>query len=88
MKLTLSKWLLWWSAFGLLVPTLLLLRWKVLAAMFGQFEATVWPSSIFTMVLEGSHSTSNVLIVYAIALFTKRFCTLWLAYSAASSLGA
>jgi hypothetical protein len=56
--------------------------------MFGQFEATVWPSSIFTMVLEGSHSTSNVLIVYAIALFTKRFCTLWLTYSAASSLGA
>ena|ERR1700758_990124 len=71
MKLTLSKWLVWWSAFGLVVPAVLLLRWKLFGAMFGQFEATVWPSSIFTMALEGSHSISNILLVYAIALFAN-----------------
>jgi hypothetical protein len=71
MKLTFSKWLLWWGALGLVAPAVLLLRWKLFGAMFGHFEAIVWPSSIFTMVLEGSHSTFEILIVYAIALFAN-----------------
>jgi len=71
MKLTLWKWVSWWSALGLLVPAVLLLRWKLFGATFGQLEGTLWPSSIMTMVLEGSHTTWNILTVYAISLLAN-----------------
>jgi len=68
MKLTFSKWLLYFGVLGLLVPAVLLLRWKLFGIMFGLLEATLWPSSIFTMGLEGNPTIWNILLVYAIAL--------------------
>src|SRR4029077_4242997 len=68
MKLTMLKWLFWWGALGLLVPAVLLLRWKLLGIGFGRFEATLWPSSILMMCLEGSPTISTILLVFAIAV--------------------
>jgi hypothetical protein len=68
MKLTIWKWVFWWGLLGLLVPAVLLLRWKLFDSGFGQFEATLWPSSIMTMVLEGSVKMWDILVVYTIAL--------------------
>ena len=68
MKLTLWKWVFWWGILGLLVPAVLILRWKLFGSMFGQIEAILWPSSIMLMILEGSVSMLNILLVYAIAL--------------------
>lgn len=67
MKLTILKWLFYWGALGLLVPAVLLLRWKLFGIMFGQLEATLWPSSIFTIGLEGNPTISTILFVYAVA---------------------
>ena len=53
------------------VPLVLLLRWKLFGAMFGQFEGTLWPSSIITMALEGTHSAWDIFLVYAIALLAN-----------------
>ena len=39
--------------------------------LFGQLEAALWPSSIFTMSLEGGPTILDILLVYAIALVAK-----------------
>lgn len=67
MKLTIAKWLFYWAVIGLLVPTVLLLRWKLLGVMFGEVEAALWPASIITMGLEGNSTIWNILLIYAIA---------------------
>jgi hypothetical protein len=71
MKLTISRWVFWWGVLGVLVPALLLLRWKLFGVMFGEVEAIIWPSSIFTMALEGSPTIGNILFVYAIAFLAN-----------------
>src|SRR5258705_6732997 len=68
MKLTLRKWVFWWGVLGLLVPALLILRWKLFGSGFGRIEAILWPSSIILMILEGTVSMLYVLLVYAIVL--------------------
>ena len=55
----------------MLVPAVFLLRWKLFGAIFGDLEATLWPSSIMTMVLEGSHTIWDILLVYAVSLFAN-----------------
>jgi hypothetical protein len=66
-KLTLRKWVFWCGILGLLVPAVLMLRWKLFGSMFGQIEAILWPSSIMLMGLEGSVSMFYILLVYAMA---------------------
>jgi len=68
MKLTLGKWVFWWSVLGLLVPAVLLLRLKLFGSMFGEWEVTLWPSSIMTMALEGRVTAWDILFVYTVAL--------------------
>jgi hypothetical protein len=68
MKLRLRKWVFWWSVLGLLVPGVLILRWKIFGSVFGQMEAILWPSSIVLIGLEGQVSIFVILLGYAIAI--------------------
>lgn len=61
----------WWGALGLLVPAVLLMRWKLFGAMFGQVEAIVWPSSIITLGLEGNPGLGAILLVHALAILAN-----------------
>lgn len=68
MKLRLWKWILWWALAGLLVPVLLILRWKLLGSIFGELELVFWPSSIMLLGLEGPASRRRLDIVEFYAL--------------------
>lgn len=68
MKLRLRKWVLWWALGGLLVPVLLILRWKLLGSIFGELELILWPSSIMLLGLEGPASRPRLDIVEFYAL--------------------
>ena len=52
-----------WGALGLVIPALLILRWKLTGASFGEVESILWPSSILTMGLEGPSPRSGLEIV-------------------------
>jgi hypothetical protein len=52
-KRRLIKWILVWGAFGLVMPLLLTLGWKVFGWGFGGLQVILWPSSIFLMGLDG-----------------------------------
>jgi hypothetical protein len=69
-KKKLLKWALVWAALGLVIPVLLLLRWKMTDSSFGQLEFILWPSSIMLMGLEGPspRSSLNIAEVYAIVI--------------------
>jgi hypothetical protein len=56
-----------WGALGLVIPALLMLRWKLTGASFGELESILGPSSILTMGLDGPGPRSNadVVEVYA-----------------------
>jgi hypothetical protein len=71
MKWTGKKWIFWWAAAGLLVPTVLLLNWLVLGHGFGTTEVVLWPSSMITMALESQPNVATIVVVYAIAIATN-----------------
>jgi hypothetical protein len=56
------------GALGLLLPVAFILRWQVSGVGFGTLEFALWPASIMLMGLEGNHSISHILVVYAIVL--------------------
>ena len=60
--------MMWLACFGLLLPILFLLRWKIDGAGFGGLESVLWPASIALMGLEGNHSAPVTLFVYAAIL--------------------
>jgi hypothetical protein len=68
MRLTVKKWIVWWGLAGLLVPVVLLLRWKLFGHGFGEREAILWPSSLILMALEGPPEPVVIAVVYAIAV--------------------
>jgi hypothetical protein len=68
MKITLRTWVLRLGALGLLLPVAFIVRWQISGSGFGVLQFTLWPASIILMGLEGNHSISSILIVYAIAL--------------------
>jgi hypothetical protein len=68
MKIRPRIWMICAAALGLLVPAALLLRWKITGHVFGDLEVILWPTSMFLMVLDGNHSLSTTITVYAIAL--------------------
>ena len=78
MKARLLKWVLGWGALGLVVPALLLLRWKLTGSSFGQLEVILWPSSILTMGLEGPSPRSNLDIVEVYAALIAENIVLYL----------
>lgn len=45
-----------------------MLRWQISGSGFGILEFTLWPASILLMGLEGNHSLSTILIVFAIVM--------------------
>jgi hypothetical protein len=84
MRIRLAKWVFWWGALGGLVPLLLILRWKLLGGIFGQFELILWPSSLATMGLEGGHHTTidivglyTILIAGNVLLYCGLACLTW-----------
>jgi hypothetical protein len=66
-KIKLLKWVLVWGALGLVIPAVLILRWKLTGSSFGQVELILWPSSILTMGLDAPspRSNSDIVEVYA-----------------------
>ena len=68
MKIRLLKWVLAWGALGLVIPAVLLLRWKLTGSSFGQVESILWPSSILTMGLDGSRGNLEILEIFAILI--------------------
>lgn len=75
-KLTQRRWILAWGFLGLLVPSVLLLRWILFNGGFGGLELVLWPTSFVTFALDGGgplHPTNVLLVVvvYAIALITN-----------------
>ena len=68
MKSCLARRVLAWGALGLVVPILLLLRWKLFSSSFGQLEATLWPSAILLMGLDGPSPRSTLDTVEILAL--------------------
>jgi hypothetical protein len=71
MKVTFWKWMLWWASIGLLVPVVLILRWKLLGSTFGQTELILWPTSILLMGLEGQHSAFIIILFYAVVVMAN-----------------
>ena len=65
------RWIVLWAVAGLCVPAILLFRWFFSKIGFGQFEATVWPSSICLMVLEAPSTKMDIVEVYAIAILAN-----------------
>jgi hypothetical protein len=57
-----------WGVIGLLVPVVLILRWKLLGSTFGQIELILWPSSILLMGLEGQRSAFIIILSYALVI--------------------
>lgn len=75
MRPRLWKWVAWWGGLGLIVPLLLIVRWKLFGSMFGQLELILWPSSITLLGLEGPapRSLGYVLLWYAVTVVTNAF---------------
>lgn len=59
--------MIWFAAFGLLLPLALILRWKIGGAGFGTLELVLWPASIMLMGLEGNHTVA-VLTTYTLLM--------------------
>jgi hypothetical protein len=59
-----------WGALGLVIPALLIIRWKLTGLPFGELESILWPSSILTMGLEGPspRRTVEIVEVYAVLI--------------------
>ena len=55
---------------GLLVPVVLILRWKLLGSIFGRLELILWPSSILLMGLDGpaQRGAFDIVQLYAIVI--------------------
>src|ERR1039458_2104040 len=73
MKLSPRRWIVCWGVLGLLVPSVLLLRWLVFDHMFGEVELILWPSSFVLFALDKPGPLNlldrlTVVTVYAIAL--------------------
>jgi hypothetical protein len=68
MNLKLWKWMSQCGLVGLLVPAVLILRWKLLGSTFGRLELILWPSSILLMGLEGQRSAFIIILSYAIVI--------------------
>jgi hypothetical protein len=62
-KRRMLKWMLTWGVLGLVIPALLIIRWRLTGASFGEVESILWPSSILTMGLDGPGPRSNLSIV-------------------------
>jgi len=67
-----------WGALGLVIPALLILRWKLTGASFGEVESILWPSSILTMGLEGPSPRSGLEIVEVYAALIGENVALYL----------
>lgn len=59
--------MIWFDAFGLLLPLAFILRWKIGGAGFGTPELVLWPASIMLMGLEGNHTVA-VLTTYTLLM--------------------
>ena len=73
MKLSPRRWIVCWGVLGLLVPSVLLLRWLVFDHIFGEVEMILWPSSFVLLALDGPEPLSLLdrltsTALYAIAL--------------------
>lgn len=69
-NMKLWRWIGWCALAGLIVPAVLILRWKVLGSIFGRLELILWPSSIMLLGLEGPTPRSSIDIIgfYAIVI--------------------
>ena len=67
-----------WGVLGLVIPALLILRWKSTGASFGEAELILWPSSILTMGLDGPSPRSNLIIVEVYAALIAENAVLYL----------
>ena len=68
MKLKLWKWMSSCGLVGLLVPTALIVRWKLLGSPFGRLELILWPSSLLLMGLEGQRGAFIIILSYTIVI--------------------